>query len=519
MSLFPDKSLLCRQFNHYSLPNRVVKAVSSAEYDIAAETLVMQNSPFNQTIRLICNYPRMLIAYLYKKATTVGSSSSTQEIASHLYLQTAIFGLCRFDKATRDFEVARIRKFMSEYRHYLSPKLIFKYIKLSGETMLLLDACLAFREYEMLILFCLQSQKIDYSIFSNYLLYIKDTSLQRMGFLKFSRGNTMMLTEMLDENYMNIKMDAFFDSMVEITFRFPTMANELRANLTEVFNMFYSGKKLTKSTHVLTYFMILCFSNETKKIVELFDDPIFKILDKDFFVSFLVRRGLYYLAANVYARCENRHSMAITYGLKDSYATTLKLLQGPLSGSNDEKECWLQALRYCSDPDKAPKDTNLSDLIYAADKSKSVTLDDMFPIIPDNLELNSLHTIIENVVQESTNEIKNSEEIRTQIEKRADQQREMLHQQNVHSLIIEPHEVECYFCNQFPFDSQFKIFPCGHAIHMSCYLMYLNSSGYSQEEIEKLIESCPACGKTSLLILDKPLVPLENEEAKWTVPK
>ena len=510
MTLFTQQSLLLDKVIHTTLPPKIIKAIHDGDYDIAAESLVVQNYPFHETLKIISNCPRMMNAYLYRRACAIGSNQGAQQIVCNLYIQTAVFGLSLLNDEERKNETEKIKRFIHDYKKYLSQKLVMDVIKKSGESSLTIDACVAFNDIKTLVNYCLSVN--DFQTLGNYILSIKDIEIQRQILLRLQKRNTIKLVEMLDNEASSLNIDAVFDTLIELSFKAPTFTPVLIENVSEIFDQFYEAGMLTKSSHAMSYFILLSLLGKEEKIYKLFDEPIFKILDKDFYVAFLIRRNMHSLAANVYARCHNRHSLAITYGLKCSFATTLALLKGPLSGARDEKSCWLQALRFCSDREKAPEDTDFCALITAADKSKTVTLDDMFPLIPSDMELNSLHLIIANAVQESSNQIKNNEEIRTKIERRAEEQRNLVSTQNLKPISIEPSEAICYLCGRPACDSQFEAFPCGHLVHTSCYLLSMGCSGDSSEEIQKLTESCPACGTASLVILDKPFI--SNDEDK-----
>lgn len=518
MTLFAQQKALLNNVINTEFPPKVVKAINDGDYEMAAETLVVQNYPFQETMKMISNCPRMMCAYLYRRACAIGSNLGAQQIVCQLYLQSAIFGLCLLSDAERKSETEKIKRFIHDYKKYLSQKLVMQLIKKSGELSLMVDTCIAFNDINTLVDYCLSVN--DFQTLKNYILLIKDIDVQRQVLLRFQKRNTIQLVETLDNEASSITIDAIFDTLVELTFKASTLNNVMVENISEIFEQFYENGVLTKSAHAMAYFILLSILGNEEKIYKLFNEPIFKILDKDFYVSFLIRRNMYSLAANVYARCHNRHSLAITYGLKCSFATTLALLKGPISGARDEKSCWLQALRICSDPEKAPEDTDFCALITAADKSKTVTLDDMFPLIPRDMELNSLHLIIANAVQDSSNQIKNNEELRTKIEKRAEEQRNLVSSQNLKPISIEPSDAICYLCGRSACDSQFEAFPCGHLVHTSCYLLSMGSSGDSSEEINKLTESCPACGTASLVILDKPFISTnedEEEKEKWAI--
>ena len=225
---------------------------------------------------------------------------------------------------------------------------------------------------------------------------------------------------------------------------------------------------------------------------------------------------MYSLAAELYAHVEGRHQLAVDYALRESEMFAINLLKGhALRESPDIATLWVQLLKSCRDNSKH-KNYAWNDLISAANQSGVLTLDDIFPLIPKDMPMESLNTIIAEAVQRSSDEIKSCEELRTKIEARANTQREILNTPNLKPLEINPLEATCFLCGQIVCDSQFEAYPCGHVVHTSCYL---NSA--DTQDISTLSESCPACGTASLVILDKPFVDEDDkaEAQKWYVPE
>ncbi|KAH0788138.1 vacuolar protein sorting protein DigA [Histomonas meleagridis] len=505
-----------KDFTSFSIQS-AVKAIQAGEYDTAAETFLMQNLPFKHVMKIIANCPRMLMAYLYKRAAVLGASNSSQQIVCHLFLQVAIFELCKMDTKEKRKEVERIKQFITEYKQYLNQKIIMKYVFQSSELSLLQAACLAFGDYKTLVSYLFLVQ--DYGTVQNYILNVGDI-MQRQAYMRFNRRDTMKFTESLDSDKPG--MSAIFDTFVELSLTIKDIQQQLQGNVLFIFNSYFDMGLFTEPHHILLYFIILAIMNQESLIVKLFEKPEFKILDKDYFVAFLIRRNMYALAAKVFARCHKRHNLAINYGVRDSMATTIGLLQGPLSTAKDSKQCWLQAMRLLGDREKAPPDTKFDKLIEAAYHSKKLTLDDMLPVIPPDMELSNLQLIIADSVQQSSSDIKESDEMRAKIEIRADEQRALVSTPNLSPMTIDPSQALCYICGRPACDSQFEAFPCGHLVHTSCYLLSIGCAQDDKEQISKLKESCPACGTASLVILDKPFVSYENDKEeieKWLVPE
>lgn len=516
MSLFPDKPLLRTRVMRATLPKVVADHIKSGDYTAAADALCQSGISFNEAVRLICNSPRTLAAYLYNQSNNVNASPAAQQIICHLYLQTALFSLSALPRAEKDQEMARIRKFFEDNRASLSKKLVMKYIRDSGETSLTYDALLAFNDYEGVVDYLMSIG--DYVNLPKFLLLVP-VEQQRWVFMRFARKETMKLTEFLDSKN-KPSMDAIFDTFVTLSLTAPKIGDVLQSNTLENFEEFERTGKLVEPAHYHLLFIFWSLLGYNDKIEKFYQTPAFKIMDKDFIVTYLVTRGMYSMAADIYARVDDRHILAISYALKDSMKKTLFLLQKMLAKAHDARACWIHALKMCSNPDTKPADCDWAELICAADKSKMVTLDDIFPLVPPDMAMDSLHMVIANAVQLSSNDMKKSEETRRRIEERADVQRSIVNNQKTKPLEIDPIDAMCFICGQPACDSAFAAFPCGHICHTACYL----TSGGSCEvrSLATLGESCPACGTASLVILDTPFVDQKAELAeirRWEIPE
>lgn len=516
MSLFPEKPLLRTTVGRATLPKVVADHIKAGEYAVAADALCQSGLQFNEAVRLICNCPRVLSEYLYRQSTNMNASPAAQQIICHLYLQTAMFSLSALPRAEKDKEMARIRKFFEDNRGCLSKKLVMKYIHDSGETSLTYDALLAFNDYTAIVDYLMSIG--DYVNLPKFLLLVP-VEQQRWVFMRFARKETMKLTEFLDSKN-KPSMDAVFDTFVTLSLTAPKIGDVLQANTLENFEEFDRTGKLTEPAHYHLLFIFWSLLGFNDKIEKFYQTPAFKIMDKDFIATYLVNRGMYSMAADIYARVEDRHILAVSYALKDSMKKTLFILQKMLAKAHDARACWIHTLKMCSNKDTQPKDCNWAELICAADKSKMVTLDDIFPLVPPDMPMDSLHMVIANAVQLSSNDMKKSENTRRKIEARADIQRGIVNNQKTKPLEIDPLSALCFICGQPACDSAFEAFPCGHICHTACYL----TSGGSCEfrSLATLGESCPACGTASLVILDTPFVDLKTEQAeiqRWAIPE
>ncbi|OHS99383.1 hypothetical protein TRFO_34150 [Tritrichomonas foetus] len=511
MSLFVKKPLYQTNYLFSTLPNDIIQMIEEKEYDSAAESLITQKIPFNAALRMISNCPKVLISYLYKQSSMFIASPVSQQIIWHLYLQTALFNL-------DSNETKRVITFLNEHKHGLDRDLVLKWVLQSGEMNLIQAACLAFNDYTTLVQYLMSNGQN--SLILQYILNIPDIK-QRSAFLRVLPVQTMQLTEFLSTAE-KPPIEAIFDTFVQLSLKVSSYEVQiLRENIGINIQTFYENGMFTEPAHFHVYLIYLIHMNKTANIRAFFDTPEFSLIDKDFIVKYLTRHNMNSLAAELYAHVEGRHSLAVEYALRESEIFAINLLQSPLlKNSNDIYSLWIQLLKACSENEEKetgnPKKYAWADLVSAANNSGHLTLDDIFPLVPADMPMDSLNTIIADAVQRSSDEIKSCEELRKKIEERATIQRDILNKPDLKPLEINPIEATCFLCGQIVCDSQFEAFPCWHVVHTTCYL-----SSVDTQNMEHLTDSCPACGTASLVILDKPFVNPEDkaEAAKWYVPE
>lgn len=505
MSLFPNKPLYQKQYSLITLPDDIARMIDEQKYDSAAESLIMHQIPFNYALKMISNCPKVLTSYLYKQSSMFIASQVSQQIIWHLYLQTALFNL-------DSNESKRVISFINEHKDGLDKDLVLKWILQSGEMNLIQNACLAFGDYETLVKYLMSSGSNQ--LLLQYVLNVPK-HLQREVFLRILPIQTMQLTEFLSNS--KPLMGAIFDTLVQLAYKVSDYENQtLRENIGINFQTFRDNGVFRKPAHLHVYLIYLIAMNKTKEIEHFLHTKEISLIDSDFIVKFLEQKKMYSLAAKLYAHVDGRHQLAIDYALRESENVAIDLLKGhSLKESSDISSLWIQLLKACNTKSKKNK-YDWNNLIKSASESGALTLDDIFPLIPKDMEMSSLNAIIAEAVQRSSDNIKQCEELRTKIEARADDQRNKLNTPNLLPLEINPLDSYCFLCGQIVCDSQFEAYPCGHVVHTSCYLNSVDT-----QNIEELSESCPACGAASLVILDKPFVSEadEAEAQKWYVPE
>jgi hypothetical protein len=317
--------------------------------------------------------------------------------------------------------------------------LVLQYINDSGQNSLMYDALLAFRDYEGIVQYLLLVN--NFRDVTKFVLSIPPVH-QRQVFMRFFHAATMELTMFLDLED-KPSMDAIFDTFVMLALTASTLTGELQSNVVENFEAF--RKELREPAHFHMYFIFLALMGKFDDIKKFMETPDFKKVDCDFIVSFLVRRGMYALAADVYALVEDRHLLAITYAAKDGVQKLLDLLKGPLAKAKDLRLCWIEALKLCK---KNYTDCDWPKLIKQASSSRSVKLDDIFPVVPDVMEMDALHNLVVDAVRASSRAMKESEEKRLKIEKRAEEQRTWVNDHSGKPIEVDPSSVRWFVCEQ-----------------------------------------------------------------------
>lgn len=544
MSLFPNKPLLKTRALSTRLPQNVIDMVNREEYDYASEVLILLNIPFTEAISMIYNCTELLLSYLYKRASFVGATPATQQIVCHLYLEQAIFHLSSLqNKTDADNERKKIAKFIRDYKTCLDSKIIYQLLDKAGEITLVEEACLAFSDWVGL-LNCLCDHTPDINkLFSHVLNFSVEG--QRFAFMQSVKNRVQNAVEKMDESD-KPSMDAVFDFLVETGLK-PWKSN-MQKLLYQIFLQFREIDAFQSPYECAIYFLHMCLIGQKPEIDEFLNSPSANIIDKDYIASFLIQRGLFDLAADVYLHDPRRHRIAIKFAMKTSMEKALDFLTDKkkgIRGTPEAHDLWILVLKLCSNSETAPPDCNWEELIQKAYESKSVTFDEIFVYVPSNVPIDKLQKTIVRSALANHQVLSASEKRRKAIEARADEQREIVTKNQLAPLEIDPldEKATCFICGQPACDSAFDAFPCGHVIHMSCFLANMHSyfdidtrikllslaniaGKEGQDNLHQLANylttSCPVCGTSSLVILDKPFVleGMEKEdEAKWDVPE
>jgi hypothetical protein len=504
-----------------TLPDEICSLLTNQDYSGAADSLALANLPFGEVFRLISNCVPAIRAYLHKRSGMLGGTPASKQITCHLYLLVALLSLSSMKseqdsqsqpnpKTAYGREVVRIKEFLAVHKPHLNRRVVMRFISESGESaQFTREALVAFQDYEGLVDHLLSSA--SYENAANYVLNLP--SLPQRQVLRLVQIRKGPLPDFIAD-LPKMTMDALFDTFAELALTAPLLAKELLGPAETSFEALLNGKQFSQPSHLHLYFIFMALLAKSASLQRFMDSPDFAMVDADFIASFLARRRMFALIAEVYARVPNRHILGVANAMKDSFAKTLSLLQTVLKAAFDARDCWLYVLRKCGDPASEPAGCDWPRLIAAAHESRHVTLDDIFPLVPQRMELDSMHVIIAQAVQASSDEMKQSNQTRKKIEDRAEQQRGVANSEATRPIPIDPSAV-CYICGQSACDSEFMAFPCKHLVHIACAPP--NPAHGFEDRTEELRQSCPACGTASLRILDVPFV--YGDDEMWEVPE
>jgi len=592
------------EYYSFSLPRSVVEYLKNNECEKAAEALIIGKYPFNPVVRCLSNFPEALIAYFYKRASIPSGSAATQQLLCHLYIETAVNHLQAYafehkekspeataHAARKDVELKRISKFIVDNKNNLDADAVLKIISRAGQQQsLYCHAAETFGQYEEVIRYSFAIG--DLGSIDKYINFVPQERQRQICF-QFCKANSQKYLEMLNDNSIPIPLSVTFDTICNLVLNIPAdLHNQGKALVLEstrsFVNLCYQNHLMNQPAYLHIYFLTLAFlegsdSEIAPLIKEFINNPanIAKI-DADFLCNLLCQNGCWSLAADLYARVSNRHLNSINCAIHVGQSCALDLLyrsrhhrsetrsvkreqksskrekhvrssdshrskkereNGALSDAIDAAECWIYLLKLVADEKTRPKDADWPKLLKEVCSSKLVPLDEIFKIIPYDINLNSpdIQMVISEAVKAAGQQTKDSAKVRQEIEKRVNTERNIVVAPDTRSLTVDPCDALCCLCGQPAIDAPFDVFPCGHLVHMNCYLANMHdyfdcktrlqlislanirnqkASNYS-EIAEKLTASCPACGTVSLAILDHPFViPKEEDDeiVKWDIP-
>ena len=542
MSLFPNKPLLGTKCCGVSFSYDIREKIEKGEYLAAADVILQNHYPFNQTVRLLSNCPKALAAYFFKYCSSIDTLTAQKQIAAHLYIETQL-GVLNSTQGIKEKqeEQERIRSFINEQQVYLDPDTVIKLIKHYGETSILAEVCIIFKRYEMAIEVYTGSSSI--SAHTNKILSIVNnlkTEKQRQTFLRFINQTRNYLYEAIDDSLQIENLDALFDTLAVFVSSSPYDNEMYRLNIAKTFENLNLSGLLSKPVHFTMSFLLLILLKKDVQIKNFMESKEFNIIDHDFIATYCAAHGDNELAAKIYAKVPNRHIAAVGFMINSVFNTNdqkinlkplIDLLRNDLKKADDIRECWLIILRKAKSISNKLNSKNWNEIVSEATSTRTISLDDIFPLIPADMALDDLHQTISQAVGQSSKALSESEKVREKIKARMQEQRAIVTNTAMKPIELNALDAKCIFCGQSVCDSGFDVYPCGHVAHISCWSNNIDTYSFEQNIYEDLFNaealtkrfsaSCPACGLVSLKVLDKKFVDEEIDQeaiSNWEVP-
>jgi len=323
----------------------------------------------------------------------------------------------------------------------------------------------------------------------------------------------------------------------------PVLIN-LQPILIEVLARELKGMYLVSSPYMQVYFFLISQLSDVNKMKDFLEHPYFisaggQEVNHDYLIRWLVHpnRRLYVFAGHICAHLPDRHEQAISWALQDSIPPTMDILTSVLRNAPDLKDCWIRALKYV--PNTEEEKVAWKQLLETSTNSGVVALDDIFPLMPDEMGVEGFQGTILRSIQGYQDEASNSQAKIDQFIKRANEQRAIIAAGP--SMRVELDALQsCAICGQSIYRDKFLVFPCLHTIHLKCLLSNMNLYWNATQRLniislaaramkcekntnrlaEAVSECCPICGELSVEVLNKDFLLKEEYEERgmWALP-
>ena len=517
-----------------------IQKIKEGEYTSAVKSIIQEEKPFNNIVRLLANCPHALAQYLKLFATDPKTSTAQKQIAAHLFVETQL-GIISSEKSGLAENSKELTEFIEANKSYLDGDTVIKLHQHYGKINNLSKIARMFGKYEIAIEYEYKGELHSYKyvpVEKQRQALLTKTNQKKYETLKSKMDLLIHSSEIVPDNF-----DASFDVLVNLIAQIPNLkANEDLSELEHFLQLKTNSPKPIQITLSLLFQLmkenIITARGKYDEIINGFTKKYYNKIDFDLIASYFIANQKYDIASKLYSHVNNRHLLSIRYMMEQIFSPNtvsksiepLKtLFKGHLSKAEDHKECFLLILKRAHQLGNKLNSSHWNALISMAHDSK-LALDDIFPLMPDNIPIEELHTDISKAVCNSSQSIQESEKIREEIKKRMQQQHQILAESTTEVIECDPQKTKCIFCDQRVCDAPFNVYPCGHAAHIHCFLENIsyyfidddtNINILSNESIlRELPKSCPACGLISLKVLKKKFLENDDKEdiEKWDVP-
>ena len=470
---------------------------------------------------------------------------SRMQFLCNMYVQITVPLLTTYtNPEEHTTETENLIAFIEAHKEDLSKSTVYSVIRAISDDFLLLSV---YHIFEDISDYChLLFERNQLQDIYNQMSFLKPEERMKL-FVKFPYNFQLsLLKSWLHGDLPDMK--SIFPIICEIVFYPISAANtvilNLQSTLLNVLQRQLIGMHLNTSPYMQVYFQLITCLDDINKLTEYVHHPFFiKVIDKEMNHDYLIRwltedhRKKYAYAAHICAHLKDRHEQAISYALADSIPNTMNILTSVLKDQEDLRECWIRALKF--QPMTVEERNQWNQLLEASTTSGVVSLDDIFPLMPEDMGVDSFQGTILRSIKDYQDDAYVSQMKIDQFIKRANEQRTII--ATGPSMMVQLEALQtCAICKQSIYRDKFLVFPCLHTIHIKCLLSNMNLYWTATERLniislaaramkneknttrlaEAVSECCPICGELSCEVLNKDFLLKEEIEERqmWELP-
>ena len=150
---------------------------------------------------------------------------------------------------------------------------------------------------------------------------------------------------------------------------------------------------------------------------------------------------------------------------------TAELIANKAPGKRLKKDLWIQIFKYIEEKNNKNKVNNedkISQILKFINKSKVLKIEDLFPYIPDSINIEELQKL---TFEYNSKYAKNINEIKENIKSyniTTENIKKDINNLKKKSMEIKYNQFKCAICNELIRNKRIYLFPCGHMFDMDC---------------------------------------------------
>ena len=527
--------------------------LQNAQYGNAARSMLNMDIPFNQAFLFLSNSPEALCEYLQLMIKEkYQEDPQKRKIAANLYVNFMLPMILFKSPSDKSSMTPKFLEFVKENKDFIEKKNLYNSIRDTSLRTILRESYLIYGDYKEYLTLYFESCQWDQITKDEWdRLFALMDRIPKKFQANFFKNFPVSFQKFIFKNWRSFakrpSMDVLFPLICDVTFKDELDMDEINF-LQPILERMYRGKDggFASFAQKNLYYMMLARTNNQAKLNDFYKSSRFLQMPHDFLLRWLKRRELEVIASPLCSKLPNRHMLAVTYSViaankEKSIRPVLDLLTSNLGQAEDRRACWLRALEMTSNM-KKKKDAEGEDgwktLLETATTSYVLKLDDIFPLMPSEMRIDSFQGTILNSIKDYQSDNQKSNEKINQFIDRAAQQREII-SKGVHlTLNLDP-LATCFLCKQSIYKDRFMVFPCQHTVHIKCFLSNMNLFYSAPDELnlislaskaaksdvankmlsEQISRSCPVCGELSVKVLNKDFILREEKEDRdmWSL--